>query len=99
VAVRILASVTAVLGAAGLTLAAMVGLVRGTILAVSIESVPLRVLAAAADLILGTILLLGCTYMATQLAVLILGVGQTEFPPLPKDEYSGGPPLDASPKN
>jgi hypothetical protein len=85
---RILASVTAVLGAAALTLGCMLALVQGTIRAVSIDRIPLRVLAVSADLVLGTVLLLGCIYLATQLAVRILGVGQAEFPPLPIDEYS-----------
>jgi hypothetical protein len=88
VVVRILASITAVLGAATLTLACMIALVQGTIRAVSIEQIPLRVLAVAADFVLGTVLLLGCIYLATHLAVRILGVGQAEFPPLPIDEYS-----------
>ena len=85
---RILASMTAVLGAAALTLASMIALVEGTIRAVSIDQIPLRVLAIAADLVLGTILLLSCIYLATHLAVRILGVGRAEFPPLPIDEYS-----------
>jgi len=86
--VRILASVTAVLGAAALTLACMIALVEGTIRAVSIDQIPLRVVAVAADLVLGTVLLLGCIYLATHLAVRIVGVGKAEFPPLPIDEYS-----------
>jgi hypothetical protein len=81
--VRILASVIAVLGAAALTLACVISLVLGTMRAVSIERIPLRVAAAAADLVLGTALLLGCIYLATHLAVRILGVGNAEFPPLP----------------
>jgi hypothetical protein len=85
---RILASITAVLGAASLTLASMIALVLGTIRAVSIDDIPLRVLAVAADLVLGTVLLLGCIYLATHLAVRIVGVGHAEFPPLPVDEYS-----------
>ena len=87
-AMRILASVIAVLGAAALTLACLIALVQGTIRAVSIDQIPLRVLAVAADLVFGTVLLLGCIYLATHLAVRILGVGQAEFPPLPIDEYS-----------
>jgi hypothetical protein len=51
---RILASMTAVLGAAGLTLACLIALVQGTIRAVELESLPLRFLAVAADLLLGT---------------------------------------------
>ena len=86
--VRILTSVTAVLGAAALTLACMIALVQGTIRAVSIETIPLRALAVSADLVLGTLLLLGCIYLATHLAVRILGVGQADFPALPVDEYS-----------
>ena len=86
--VRILASVTAVLGAAALTLACMIALVQGTIQAVSIDPIQLRVLAVAADLLLGTALLLGCIYLATHLAVRILGVGNAEFPALPVDEHS-----------
>jgi hypothetical protein len=86
--VRIVASLTAVLGAAALTLACMLALVQGTVLAVSIEQIPLRVLAVSADLVLGTVLLLACIYLATHLAVRIVGVGHAEFPPLPVDEYS-----------
>jgi hypothetical protein len=84
--VKILASVTAVTGAAALTLATIVGLVKFTILAVSISGLPLRILAISADLVLGTILLLACIYLATHLAVRILGVGNGEFPPLPQDD-------------
>jgi hypothetical protein len=86
--VKVLASVTAVLGAAGLTLACMIALVQGTIRAVSLESIPLRITAVAADLVIGTVLLLGCIYLATRLAVLILGVGHADFPSIPIDEYS-----------
>ena len=87
-AIRILASVIAVLGAAALTLACMFALVRGTIRAVTLNPLALRILAVAADLVFGTVLLLGCIYLATHLAVLILGVGHSEFPTLPVDEYS-----------
>ena len=86
---KIFGCVTAVAGAALLTLATMIALVQGTILAVSIGNLPLRVLAVSGDLILGTILLVGCTYLATHLAVRILGVGNAEFPPLPNDVPSG----------
>ena len=85
---RIFSSVVAVVGAAALTLAALIALVQGTIRALSIEAVPLRILAVAADLLFGTLLLLGCIYLATHLAVRILGVGNAEFPALPIDEYS-----------
>jgi hypothetical protein len=86
--VKILAYITAVLAAAALTLATVFALVRGTIVAVSIGGWPLRVIAVAADLVLGTVLLLGCVYLATHLAVRLLGVRHVEFPPLPEDEYS-----------
>jgi hypothetical protein len=92
VTVKIFAAVTAIAGAAALTLATMIALVRGTILAVSIDSLPLRVLAVSADLILGTLLLVGCIYLATHLAVRILGVGNAEFPPLPIDTPSKDAP-------
>lgn len=85
---KIVACVTAVAGAAILTLAAMLALVQATILAVSISDISLRILAVSADLLLGTVLLLVCIYLATHLAVRILGVGNAEFPPLP--ESSGG---------
>jgi hypothetical protein len=85
---KVLASVMAVLGAAGLTLVCVVALVLGTIQAVSIEQLPLRIVALAADLVLGMILLPGCIYLATHLAVRIVGVGRAEFPALPIDEYS-----------
>jgi hypothetical protein len=81
VTAKILACVTAVIGAAVLTLAVMIALVQGSILAVSIASLPLRILAVAADILLGTVLLVGCIYLATHLAVRILGVGQADFPP------------------
>ncbi len=83
--VKILASVAAVLGAAALTLACVISLVLGTIQAVSIHEVLLRVLALSVDFVLGTILLLGCIYLATHLAVRILGVGNAEFPPPPTE--------------
>ena len=58
--VKIFAAATAVAGAAALTLATMIALVRGTILAVSIGDPSLRILAVCADLVLGTILLVSC---------------------------------------
>jgi len=91
--IKIFASVAAVLGAAALTLACMIALVQGTIRAVAIDDLPLRILASAADLILGTVLLLGCIYLATHLAVRIVGVGNAEFPPLP----AGDQPSEARP--
>jgi hypothetical protein len=81
---KIFACVAAVIGAAMLTLATVIALVQGSILAVSIASMPLRIVAVASDVVLGTVLLVGCIYLATHLAVRILGVGHAEFPPLPE---------------
>jgi hypothetical protein len=89
---KILAGVTAVLGAAALTLVTMVALVRCSILAVSIASLPLRIFAVVADILVGTVLLVGCIYFATHLAVRMLGVGHAEFPPLPEDPEQSNPP-------
>jgi len=96
---KILASIAAVAGAAVLTLATMIALVEGSILAVSIENLPLRVTAIAADLFLGTILLVGCTYLATHLAVRIVGVGNADFPAVPDDAPHGDVPADDLSKN
>jgi hypothetical protein len=97
---RIVTSAIAVLGAAALTLASLIALVHGTIRVVGIEEIPLRVLAVAADVIFGSILLLGCIYLATQLAVRIVGVGNAEFPPLPDESpriARAGEPKKTSP--
>ena len=91
--VRIFASITAVAGAASLTLATMLALVKGTILVVSIGDPRWRIVAACLDIVLGTVLLVACIYLATHLAVRILGVGNAAFPPPPNQ----GPPRD-SPK-
>ena len=82
---KILAGITAVVGAAALTLITMIALVRGTIAAVSISDWPLRILAVSADIVLGTVLLVGCLYLATHVAVRVVGVGNIEFPPLPDE--------------
>ena len=88
---KVLVCVIAVAGAATLTLVAMIALVRGTIIAVSISNLPLHILAVATDVLLGTVLLLGCIYLATHLAVRILGVGHADFPPLPEDTHQTEP--------
>jgi hypothetical protein len=77
----------------------MIALVEGTIMAVSIADLPLRILGVLADLVLGTLLLVGCIYLATHLAVRIVGVGNAEFPPLPDDLPSADVPLADLPKN
>jgi len=86
VGIRIVSSLAAVLGSAALTLACLLAVVRGTILAVSIEQTALRFLVVTADFVIGTTALLGCIYLATHLAVRFVGVGQAEFPPV--DTYS-----------
>ncbi len=97
--IKILAGAAAVAGAAALTLATMIALVQGTILVVSIADLGLRVLAVVADFVLGTTLLVGCIYLATHLAVRILGVGNAEFPPIPEVGPLGDPHLDNPSKN
>jgi hypothetical protein len=96
---KILAGVVAVACAAALTLATMIALVQGTIAAVSLADWRLRILAVAVDLVVGTILLLGCIYLATHLAVRILGVGDAEFPPLPDAGPLGESRPGIPPKN
>jgi hypothetical protein len=97
--IRIVASTAAVLGSGALTLACLLALVRGSIAAVSIQQVEVRSLALVADFFIGTAALIGCIYLATHLAVRILGVGQAEFPPLPDaDAYSNDVSSSDSPK-
>jgi hypothetical protein len=91
---KILACVTAVAGAAVLTLATVIALVLVSIRAVSIADLPLRALAVCADIVLGSLVLLGCIYLATHLAVRILGVGNIEFPPLPESLGGDKAPLN-----
>jgi hypothetical protein len=90
--VKLFSCMAAVIGAAGLTLVTMMALVRTSIMAVSIATVPFRIVAVAADALLGTVLLVACIYLATHLAVRTLGVGQAEFPPLPEDSHQAEPP-------
>jgi hypothetical protein len=96
---KILAGVIAVVGAAALTLATTIALVQGTIAAVSIGNLPLRILAVASDIAIGTVLLLACIYLSTRLAVRILGVGNAEFPPLPDGAPIASPPSGYPRKN
>jgi hypothetical protein len=96
---KILAGLLAVACAAALTLATTIALVQGTIAAVSLADLRLRSLAVAADLVIGIVLLLGCIYLATRLAVHILGVGNAEFPPLPDGAPLSGPRPGNPPKN
>jgi len=77
------AGAVAVVVAAALTLGAVVAVVTWTTAAISIPSLPLRILAVAADVVGGTLLLLVCIYLTTRIAVSMVGVGKTEFPPIP----------------
>jgi len=81
---RVAAGAVAVIVAAALTLAAVVAVVAWTTAAISISSLPLRILAVAADVVGATVLLLVCIYLTTRIAVAMVGVGNTEFPPIPE---------------
>jgi hypothetical protein len=94
---KIFACVAAVVGAAAITLATLIVLVRGTIWAVSIARLPLRILAVLLALVAGTVLLVACIYLATHLAVRILGVGNVEFPPPPESSGSADAQRGVSP--
>lgn len=96
---KIFAGVVAVAGAAALTLATMLALVQGTILVLAIGNLPLRILAVSADIVLGIVLLVGCIYLATHLAVRILGVGNADFPPPPSEAPSDNFLPGAPPRN
>jgi hypothetical protein len=89
---KVLAGLIAVVGDAALTLGAVIALVRATIYILAIENVLLRVLAVAGDVLLGTLLLIGCIYVSTHLAVRILGVGQSALPSLPAGMRPDEPP-------
>jgi hypothetical protein len=60
----------------GMTLSAMVILVRATLYVTSIESPLQRAGAIGAELLLGVVLLLGTVWLATHLAVLIFAPKQ-----------------------
>lgn len=68
----VLASVLTTVLIVAMTLAAMFILVRATVYVTSLEY-PQRIVAMAAELLLGVILLLGTVWMATHLAVRIFG--------------------------
>jgi hypothetical protein len=87
-----IARVLAVILAAAMMLAVVIALVRITIFATSIDGWPVRALAVLADVVVGTFLLLGCIWITTQLAVLLVGVGEADFPPLPESTREELPP-------
>jgi len=90
VTLKLLTAVAAVAGAAAFTFATMIALVEGTIMIVSIDELPLRIVAVFADVVLGTLLVVACIYLATRLAVRIVGVGNAGFPLPPDDVPSIG---------
>jgi hypothetical protein len=87
---KILASVITTVLIVGMTLAAMFILVRATVYVTSLGSTIERAVAMGAELLLGVILLLGTTWLATHLAVRIFG---TKEPPLmgPPEPLSSPP--------
>jgi hypothetical protein len=70
---KILASIFTTVLIIAMTLGAMFTLVRATVYVTSIESPAQRALAIAAEMLLGVVLLLGTTWLATHLAVRIFG--------------------------
>ena len=90
----ILASIFTTILIVAMTLAAMFLLVRATVYVTSLESPLHRAAAMGAELLLGVVLLLGTTWLATHLAVRIFGgkaspsLGSSEM--LSKSS-SGGP--------
>ena len=80
---KILASIFTTALIVAMTLGAMFTLVTATVYVTSIESPAQRALAISAEIVLGVILLLGTTWLATHLAVRIFA---TKEPP-----SSGGP--------
>jgi len=70
---RVLAGILTALLIICITLAAMYVLVRSTIVVADMPGPVLRAVALGAELVLGIVLLVGTTYLATQLAVHIYG--------------------------
>lgn len=81
---KILASIVTTVLIVAMTLAAMYILVWATVEVTSLESPLHRAGAMAAELLLGVVLLLGTTWLATHLAVRIFGA--EESPPLESSE-------------
>jgi hypothetical protein len=74
---KVLASIFTTVLIIAMTLGAMFTLVRATVYVTSIESPAQRALAIAAEMLLGVVLLLGTTWLATHLAVRIFGNKQS----------------------
>jgi hypothetical protein len=68
---KILASIFTTVLIVAMTLAAMFTLVTATVYVTSIESPAKRAVAIGAEIVLGVVLLLGTTWLATHLAVRI----------------------------
>ena len=91
---KILASIVTTILIVAMTLAAMYILVWATINVTSLESPIHRAAAMGAELLLGVVLLLGTTWLATHLAVRIFStkespsLGPSEV--LPKSSSTGG---------
>jgi hypothetical protein len=77
---KILASVFTTILIIAMTLGAMFTLVRATVYVTSIDSPAQRALAIGAEMLLGVVLLLGTTWLATHLAVRIFGNKKTSAP-------------------
>jgi hypothetical protein len=80
----ILASIVTTLLIVVMTLAAMFLLVWATVYVTSLPTPLHRAVGMGAELVLGIVLLLGTTWLATHLAVRIFGTKET--PPLPPPE-------------
>jgi hypothetical protein len=70
---KVIASIFTTALIIAMTLSAMFTLVRATVYVTSIPSPAPRALAIAAEMLLGVVLLLGTTWLATHLAVRIFG--------------------------
>ena len=78
---RMVVAVLAMLLGVGMTLAAVLILLRATLYIEQMNSPPLRAVAIVATLCLGMVLLLGSVYLSMRLAVRIFG--RRESPPRP----------------
>lgn len=91
---KILASIVTTVLIVAMTLAAMYILVWATVKVTSLESPLHRAVAMGAELLLGVVLLLGTTWLATHLAVRIFGTKEQPSPgsseALSKSSSAGG---------
>ena len=91
---KILASIVTTLLIVAMTLGAMYILVWATVKVTSLEAPLHRAIAMGAELLLGVVLLLGTTWLATHLAVRIFGTKEPQSPgsteALSKSSSAGG---------